>query len=222
MWIKKVFWTIIVLLLILALVGCWIFREMMKGYEHPKFKTKYTIEEHIKRLTTRTEEKYAKELENGELLDFRVEILYAFYDNDPEYFLIEYRFADTIDKIYGEDGIKEVRIENHGHLIGMIENDKYKVRFLCCRDEDEWGDYHTRGYDEEILVGQSCYTKCGFENTKKYYGGHTCAVELDGQIVQIYNNDGYPDEARWERRVISESEQKRLMKQSYHMGADIY
>ena len=37
-----------------------------RGYTHPVFKTKYTVEEHIERITARTEEILAEEIANME------------------------------------------------------------------------------------------------------------------------------------------------------------
>lgn len=193
--------------------------EKKGGYTHPEYQSKYTEEEHIERISARTREKYAEEIEEGIIIDFKVEILYAFYDNDPEYFLIEYRFADTILEYKGEGSEVKLTKKHYGHTIGMIKNDAYCVgSFHCCIDEND-GIGSQTGYDDEIFVGQNCYTRCGFENAKKYYGGDVFAVEIDGQMVQIYKHDYWhkDEEKCWERRVISESEQKNLMKSSYHM-----
>ena len=70
------------------------------GYTHPKFKTKYTEEEHVQRITARTEEIFAEEIESGEILNYEVEIVYAFYDNDPEYFLVELEYAEEWESRY--------------------------------------------------------------------------------------------------------------------------
>lgn len=194
------------------------------NYTHPEYQSEYTEEEHIERISARTREKYAEEIEKGIIIDFKVEILYAFYDNDPEYFLIEYRFEDTIREYKGESSEVKLTEKHYGHLIGMIESDTYRVgSFPCCIDENDGYGSRTGDHDE-IFVGQNCYTRCGFENAKKYYGGNVFAVEIDGQMVQIYKHDYWDkdEEKCWERRVISESEQKDLMTRSYHMGAHIY
>ena len=75
-------------------------------YRHPRFKTKYTIEEHIQRISERTEEKFSWQIAEGIIADYTVDIIYAFYDDDPEYFLVELEYAEEFQgtcTIYVED-----------------------------------------------------------------------------------------------------------------------
>ena len=72
--------------------GCTI-RKGCNSPENPEFETEYTIEEHIEMLSTRTEKRFTEEIANGEIISYSIDILYAIYDDAPEYFLVASRFA---------------------------------------------------------------------------------------------------------------------------------
>ncbi len=187
-------------------------RENVKtgGYTHPDFTTEYSIEEHIERIKTRTEEKYSAEIASGELLSFEVEILYAFYDNDPEYFMVEFTYA-TEREVKEWDYPQTVYKSKYGHFIGYIQDDIYKIGIINYSGED----------DLYIMPGRSAYSICGYDNAKKYYGGGVQAVETDEGIMQIYDSDGigntveFGNQERFGERILSENEQEELMKANY-------
>ena len=151
------------------------------GYVHPDFVTEYTIEEHIERIKARTREKYKTELESGVLVDFEVYILHAFYDDDPEYFLVEFEYRDFITEEYQNYDFDETKEESednqryvtlstkHMHTMGYILNDKYYNGLV---------NISTR-------FGKSSYTLYGHENSKKYFGSRIEAVKIGNDIVQI-------------------------------------
>lgn len=154
----------------LLLSGCACSNPYIKDvYIHPKFKTDYTIEEHIKRISAKTERNFAEELANSELVSYNVEIVYA-YDGDPEYFLIELEYAEEWESIYMESGVTPISYSTkYRHLIGYIRSDKY---FRI-------GDFRE---------GRSSYRYYGYTDNKKYYNGDGIeAVEKEGQIIKLFD-----------------------------------
>ena len=146
------------------------------GYKHPKFKTEYTIEEHIARIEERTKERFEEEIASGELVSYSVDIVYAFYDNDPEYFLVEIEYANEwenlIDENLPEYGTYTTKYK---HLIGYIENDMYLVGI--------------KGYDSgtnelPFMDGKSSYSLYEQRYERKYYGAGVQGVLVNGKIVK--------------------------------------
>lgn len=159
----------------LLLSGCGRFNHKIKDVRYqPEFKTDYTIEEHIERISKRTKKRFATQLKKGELVSYSVDILYAFYDEDPEYFLIELEFDREWEGEYTHPfsaTTKYTYKTRYVHTIGFIYNDKY---YLCL---DYYGDFRD---------GKSSYHYYGYTENKKYYGGGVQAVEKDGQIVRLF------------------------------------
>lgn len=183
------------------------------GYTHPDFKTEYTIEEHIGRIEERTRVRFEEEIASGELVSYNVDIIYAFYDNDSEYFLVELEYAQEHKFQRNEN----VYISKNAHFIGYIENDEYYVGI--------------KYYDgsEYIMAGRSAYSICGFDNGKKFYGGLVQAVETSEGIIQIYNWIDLGDSAvefgsedNFVQRLITESEQEKLMRSNFKLIINIY
>lgn len=166
----------------LLLSGCTRCNPYIKDvYSHPKFKTDYTIEEHIERISKRTEKRFAKELASGELVSYNVEILYAFYDEDPEYFLIELEYAEERSSAYQTCALDENKRNiivqyktKYMHMIGFIQYDKYY--------------YLGHTYTHSFKPGRSSYQYYGYANNKKYVGATGLqAVEKDGQIIKLFS-----------------------------------
>jgi len=143
------------------------------GDHHAEFRTKYTVEEHIERITKRTEERFATQIEEGELISWKIEIVYAFYDNDPEYFLVELEYAEEIESGYEfYSSVPEYTqyITKYQHIIGYIKDDRYLM-----------GLPH---YDL-FMDGRSVWALNGYEDSKKYYGDKIQAVQVDKEIMQL-------------------------------------
>ena len=129
---------------------------------HPVFETVYTEEEHVQRITERVEESCAEEIANGQLIKYNVEILHAFEDDDPEYFLVELEYAEECFSVK----YKNIHYKTkYTFTIGFIISDEYYV-----------------GYGAH---GRSSYAVCPYPNNKKYCGrgGYTQGVEVNGQII---------------------------------------
>ncbi|MBO5240157.1 MAG: hypothetical protein J6B56_01900 [Clostridia bacterium] len=191
-------------------------------YTHPEFQTEYTIEEHIERIEKRTQEKFFEEILTGKISDIEVEILYAFHDNDPEYFMVQLRYTEDFegeswmyeklgDGWYGGYGRIVEYQTRYKHFIGFIENDEYYSRLPA----------YVGLYDGDVFVdGRNPYELSGYSNAKKYCGYEICAVEVDGEMLQIFNARNLHDsgvefdgfEERFDQRIIPEEEQKELMK----------
>ena len=189
------------------------------GYTHPDFETNYTEEEHIQRISERTAKKFAEELENGTIISYDVEIVYAFYDNDPEYFLVNLEYAEEQNGSYQTK--KEASLDpekgefrrfntKYKHLIGFIEKDIYYWSLMC--------------YYKEFKYGRSCYELWGYEKAKKYYGAGHHGVQTSEGILHIYEpvygSAEFPlfdarFEYPFEQYIISEKEQEYYMKANY-------
>lgn len=195
------------------------------GYTHPDFVTQYTVEEHEQRIAERTEKRFAREIANGVIVDYKVEILYAFYDDDPEYFMVELEYRRewedsyecddyTNSTFYGKDIVYTTK---YRHIIGYISNDNYMTGLLR--------------YDE-FEYGRSSYTKAGYEYAKKYYGGGVHAVEKDGQKITVYESefssswDAPPEfeisERCLQQRFLTEQEEQRLMRSNFKLFSKVY
>lgn len=195
-------------------------------YVHPDFSTEYTTEEHVQRIEKLTEEIFQGDIQSGAIVDYSVEIVYAFYDEDPEYFLVEIEYAKewngtyhTNYPRYDDDTPTEIEYTTrYKHLIGFIENDMYKT-----------GLHGYFGKDEAAFKdGISCYKFLGYSNNKKYYGASIFAVESNGEILRIYSSmmQGpvglLAGEESFEKRIISEKEEKQYMTDNRKNNEYIY
>ena len=163
-----------------------------KPWLHEEFSTEYTVEEHIQRLTSRTEEIFSSQISNGEIVSYTVDIVYAFYDNDPEYFLVELEYAEEWEGDYRDPNIPITG--NHGrlpneyiqyktkfsHIIGFISNDKYWLGL-------EGYPYKNIQGKMKFLDGRSAYRLYGYTKGKFYYGAGVQAVEIDSGIEILYD-----------------------------------
>ncbi len=199
------------------------------GYKHSKFKTEYTVEEHIARIEERTKERFEEEIASGELVSYNVDIVYAFYDNDPEYFLVELEYVNEWENLIDENSPEYgTYTTKYKHLIGYIEEDNYWTGLP--------------GYSIEFMNGRSAYKLLGCEKSRKYYGGGVQAVERDGELIMIFDNDclfnldnsyGYTvefhlhdtskgDDLCFDHAVVPQEVHKNLMKSNYKWGGGKY
>ncbi len=185
---KKITTIVSSFLLSLLLTGCSGCQQRDGDYDyvHPDFITEYTIEEHIERITTRTEEIFEEEIKNGDIVDYTVEIVYAFYDNDPEYFLVELEYAKEWGGKYDNPN-DSPNVENdeyityqtkYKHFIGYIVNDRYWYGL-----RDYWGSDIKTSFKD----GRSVYAFNGYEKERKYYGMCKQAVEVQGEMLFLYD-----------------------------------
>ncbi len=162
------------------------------NFGHPEPSTIYTEEEQVERILKRTEEKFARDIKTGKLIDIHVEIVYSF-DNKPEYFLVQLDY----DK-YKDGG--EYAWRGYKHIIGYIDEDKLQTGLY--------------GYDD-FMSGRNPYFLAGYEDYKKYYRQESYAhyvVENNGQLLQIYHC-GYKErgieidseEYEWKQEVVNSS-----------------
>lgn len=206
--------------LLLCLLGTMLLNSCMYklgDYTHPNFQTEYTVEEHIERIRARTENNFFAEISKGEIVNMEIEILYAFYDNDPEYFMVELEYAKEFagEYTYRDDYGMESPVlytTKYKHFIGFIENDEYYARVRA------YTSYKDEPPIEKFVDGRNPYVLCGYDDSKKYCNSQSyCAVQTDEGILQIFESPYYcgvefdMDEKRFEQRIISEKEQKTLM-----------
>lgn len=190
----------------LLLSGC---AEKIGDYKQPVFQTKYTEEEHIQRISQRTEAIFEEEIESGKLLKYNVEIVYAFYDEDPEYFLVELEYVDECIKVtyenpnYSLDTGKQEpqyieQTTRYQHFIGFIENDNYKTGLLHY----DSGSSNTK---QCFMAGRSAYALYmegkGEQYGKKYYGGRVQGIERSGEIIVVAGMDCYENGIEWHQHT---------------------
>lgn len=144
------------------------------GEKHIVYNCPYTEEENIRNIKTRTEEIFRQELNTGLIVDYTVDILYAF-DDDPEYFLIEL----TYKKGYlGNDQ------ETYAHCIGYIQYTQYYVD-LDFYELDTPIQSSIVDVKETFRQGQSGYTLYASPEEKRYYYNGLHCVRRDGEIVVV-------------------------------------
>ena len=231
---KSRIFMIVLLCILLPAVGFFIIiNEQPKDgeYTHPVFKTEYTKEEHIQRISARTEELFAEEIEWGFLVEYKVDIIHAFYDDDPEWFLIEieYQGTDEDERYFGDyeflryeqyeispptEAEKAAWTTRYAHLIGFIQDDNYFTG---------WGEYSaiSGGFFNAFIKSKSVWKTFGYENAKKYCGYWTQAVQTDEGILQLYNGASASDDVKngkfnfdsvaFTQKILDSSEYKFLM-----------
>lgn len=182
---KKVLtWILACCLFILSFSACACRTNIDGGYTHPVFKTKYTVEEHIERITARAQARFAEDIESGLVVDIFVDIVYAFYDDDPEYFLVEVEWKEEKEYEFSfyEKEKNYTFVTKYIHLVGFIRNDVYVYGLMKCP-------YGRRGEKniDTYMPGKSPYTICGYRDGKKYYGSGSFAVQTDEGLLRIYN-----------------------------------
>lgn len=177
---KKTISLLLTICMALSFSGCHVLGALFGGYappyydpndypEYPDYRSDYTEEEHIQRLTTLTENgawKNLKDAENkkplGDMITVNVELVYAFYDNDPEFFLI--------DMLFENEGlftmITEMGYTNRAYYLGYILNDEYYIIYK--------------------YYGDTPWDIAGYSECKKYFGSYYFAVELDGVMTAIF------------------------------------
>ena len=173
---KRLFAIGLVVLMLNLLIGCT--SEVGTYIPHPDFRTEYSEEEHIRRLKERTELIFSEEIESGVLVSYEVELLHAFYDDDPEYFLVELECAEeNILGWYGSNVHPILYATKYQHVIGFIISDEYYVKRKNPR--------------EAFMNGRSSYTLCAYPDNKKYCGGAGTiqGVEVEGQIILTGTRD---------------------------------
>ncbi len=157
--------------------------------EGPEPSTTYTEEEQVERILKRTEEKFARDIETGKLIDIHVEIVYSF-DNKPKFFLVQL-YYEPIRAQYEEQAGAD-----YAYIIGYMHYDKLRTGLP---------------YYDDFIKSRNPYLLAGYENYKKYYGGGVHAIEKNGQMIQIFepgNNAGLGFSRRpelWEKKVIDPS-----------------
>ncbi len=177
---RKVVNIIFIISLVLSLSAC--SDNIIWGYEHPDFVTQYTAEEHVERIRQRTAEKFETEILNGDIVGVNVEIVYAFYDDDPEYFLVELEFYKEWKSFYEANNMEEVEYTTkYKHLIGYIHNDKYYAG-LKYYDSNSFNNVE-KLYG--FIDGKSSYSYYGYEDSKKYYGASAQGVLVEDEIIEL-------------------------------------
>ena len=183
---NKVACALAYLLAVFPLSGCDINDgPNMESFLLPEWETQYTVEEHEQRIRQKTQEIFEEQIANGEIVNYQVEILYAFYDNAPEFFLVqlEYSYERPV-KGKDENGNDTWHDTKYSHLIGCTVSDKYYLLNA----------YYAVGYDAEtwFMPGRNMYEVCGYQNEKKYFGTYDVqAVEVDGRMIELVGKDCY-------------------------------
>lgn len=188
---KKLMAIVLSLILVLIITACDTEEEMggwekeYTEYVHPDFVTNYTEEEHIERLSLIASKTLG-------LKKFKISIVYAFYDFDPEYFLIEFEREEYKYDVYISqmtsynnrhtdiENLRNVTIKEtatNGYILGSIEDDKYYYNLFV--NLGWYGGEPGFGYIQKYSDGLSPYKAYGYEDNVKYYGGQIAAVACE-------------------------------------------
>ncbi|MBR6737006.1 MAG: hypothetical protein IKL82_01410 [Clostridia bacterium] len=181
----KIISFVITLIMLFTLASC---EKVNYGYTHPTYTSEYTSQQHIERIKNVYLNK--SEAKNGTWIinDINVEIINSFYDNDPEYFIVE----------------MDIRI---GKIIeGYFKyRDAYLVIFGFI-----WNDEYYYGY----TLKSNPYKVCGYEDNKKFVSNYTFGIEEDGKVYKIAEVKllaDLPSYTVLEKQEITLEEQKQLM-----------
>ncbi len=139
------------------------------GFE---YETQYTEEEHIERITARTEENLAEDITSDKIEKIEVEIVYSLYTKDPEYFLIEVEYKQEFTGYWSSSNIPYST--KHKHFFGMIYCDNYiKTPHM-----------------DDFIDGQSIYRARGYKNNVKYHSSFCFAIEEGDKLYQLFPETG--------------------------------
>lgn len=163
------------------------------NYYLKDFSTQYTEKEHVQRITERTEEIFAEEIANGEIVDYSVEIVYSIYLDLPAFFLVELEYAKQWEKRYENpnNGVNEEYFSyyqtRNKHFLGLIAWDEYYATLAGYT----YNDHVTDGTDAKkaFMDGKSAYALSDYPNNKKYCGGRYQGVGVDGGIYLIAESE---------------------------------
>ena len=159
-------------------------------YIPPKFSTKYTVEEHIQRLKERTEDVFEGEIWNGEVVGYKVDIVYSLAFDLPEFFVVEIEYAVENNYILNDFWLgvgnrypEEYRYyqTKYKHLMGYIEDDEYYSDYV------HEVLFNPRNLKDELLPGRTPYSYKNYWDKKKYYGEMCFAVEVDGEKRLLFD-----------------------------------
>ena len=164
------FWITLFIAIILVII---IFTSLGGAFytpsNHKQFSTQYTEQEHIDRISEETEKiiksGWYKETKT-KVVDYKVEIVYSFYDNDPEYFLVTLELDREASDPNANQYFIYNRTTKYRHILGFIIGDEYRYT--------KWFDY-----------GKSIYDVLGYSNSKKYYGNNAFGVEIENDEILL-------------------------------------
>ena len=152
------------------------------------FTTKYTEQQHIQKLTQITESRLSNRFESGEIVGCSVQIVYSFYTSDPEYAIIELEYAEPFESSVN---VSRMGKSQYGSLQSVEQEIEYLTKYqhtLIHIHQDRY--YQFTGYYKHLhksyMDGRSPYQVLGYGNNKKYFGCGLFAVDIDGQIVDLY------------------------------------
>ncbi|MBE5752009.1 MAG: hypothetical protein E7357_06310, partial [Clostridiales bacterium] len=165
--------------------------------EYPDYQSAYTEEEHIERISEIVAAQEWTWMYGARIAAYEVETVYAFSDNDPEFFLIDLKFQDAFETL----SITHKQIEtDEGFMLGYIVDDEY---YIVVEGN-----------------GDNPWEYAGYADAKKYFGSYIYAVETDGVMLEI-GRDDHPDETYiscevfFETREMSQAEQIAAMDYEY-------
>lgn len=170
-----------------SMIGCdYTQNDLNGGKSDFIFTSEYTANEHWNRIMDRTKERFSRELANGEIINYTVEIVYSIYSHTPTYFMVELEYAEEFETEYDNyvDSTLSGKIRGQTkwkHIIGIIGVEEYWIDQVA---------YPT------FVCGRNPYKVFGYENYKKYYCYFQHAVEIDGKLLRIYgggSNDIPPE-----------------------------
>lgn len=140
----------------------------------------YTQEELIARLI---DSRYEKEEQSiyGKIKNITTQRLYSFYDQEPNYFLLEIEYYRPIEL--------ELTFSENGRYY-QVKTQTYFTNVIC-------------GFSGDITpivnratrkgFGRSPFSVLGLQDCKKFYGKNTLGVEIDGKVYELLKYKTYTD-----------------------------
>lgn len=161
------------------------------------YKTQYSEEEHIQRISEQVEERFYNDLQSGEIVNYQVELIHSFISDDPRFFMLQFEYAEEFEREYknpayhyssASDLPKTItRRMKHRYIIGYIQDEEYRVGLA--------------GFCAILQDGKNPYEVFGHNNAKKYFGRGVYAVEIEGKRLRIFEgHDGQSIPAEFETR----------------------
>ena len=197
-------------------------------YEFPEFSTQYTEEEHIQRLSARTEERFADYIESERLLDYEVELVYSFYNEDPEYFLIEIEYWGIDSSCQKNEAGAIQSIIRYAHAIGYLKNDEYYFGLNSYSMSE-----NSQNELDGFILDKSLWQIFDCDEGRKYYGSGVQAVQTDEGILQLCSGSFHSEDmdidsrfiltsSVFEQKIINPNDYERLMHTTWRRSGAEY
>ena len=160
-------------------------------YKTHEWKSAYTEQQHITRISEMVKDYFKIEIERNELVSYKVEILCDFY-SAPRFYMIDFEYGFDVREEVEIAGEEHIYTTRQGYFIGEIIDDNYY-------DANGCGGYRN---------GQNPYAFLGYGETKKFFLNGLYAIDTPDGLLQIYKQGNYdisvnPEENCFQQKLIT-------------------